>query len=133
MDVSSIVSIVGAVISILGAVVMIYKAKPERKKLEAEGSASIADAAESVATGAKVSNELLLRSIKELEAREKKREQIMKAREAAWDAEIRALKEQVQELEAYKDWAQRLAQQVRNKGDEPVPFLLPPLPHIGRD
>ena len=132
MDISSIVSIVGAVISILGAVVMISKAKPEKKKLEAEGSASIADAAESVATGAKVSNELLLTRIKELEEREEKRERMMKARELAWDAEMRTLKEQVQELERYKDWALRLAQQVRNKGEEPVPFLIP-APNVGRD
>lgn len=122
MDTSSIVSIIGALISILGALVMIYKAKPEKKKLEAEGSASIADAAESVAAGAKVSTELLLTRIKELEAREQKREESMRAREKAWDAEIRMLKEQVQELEAYKDWAQRLVKQIRSKGDEPVPF-----------
>jgi hypothetical protein len=141
-----IFSIVSAVISLLGAFVTIYKIKPEHAKLEAEGRkldsdslSSIANAAESIATGAKVSTDQLLKRIEEMEVREVKREEDLnklKSEEAITRAKLvtlqvdaantRAELDSVKaELIEWKDYAFRLAHQVKSLGYEPVPFKLP--------
>lgn len=108
-------SIIAAIVSIIAAVISIYKARPERRKLEAESLASIAGAAESIANGAKVSNEELAKRIEDMEAREIKREE-----------EVRSLKKELMnvnnKLDEWKDYAMRLNYQVRSYGREPVPF-----------
>ena len=72
------ISILGGLISILGAVATIYsnlyKLKPDRMKTENEAESAIADAAESIASGAKISNEYLLARLLEMEKREKDRD-----------------------------------------------------------
>lgn len=60
------ISIASLILSMIGAVIAIYKAKPEKKKLEADGNSSIADAAESIAGAAKITNEQLLLRIDEM-------------------------------------------------------------------
>jgi len=136
MDVSSIVSIVSAVVSLVGAFVIIYKLQPERKKIIAEGKkieaesrkldsdslSSIANAAESIASGAKVSNEQLLKRIEEMEVREVKREEDIsriKNEAAVTRTELYSVRA---ELIEWKDYAFRLAHQVKSLGHEPVPF-----------
>lgn len=117
-----IFSIVSALVSLLGAFIAIYKIKPERAKLEADSLSSIATAAESIASGAKVSNDQLLRRIEEMEVREVKREEdIGKIKNEA--AVTRAELDNVRaELIEWKDYAFRLAHQVKSLGHEPVPF-----------
>lgn len=112
LNASAIISILGALAAIIGAAVAIYKAVPEKKHIEAQSQNSLADAAESVASGAKISNELLLKRIQELEERETKRER-------EWQKRFEAL---TAELKDYQDWARRLVHQVKSRGDEPVPF-----------
>ncbi len=117
------ITIVGAIISTLGGLAAIYgnlyKLKPESKKLESEGESEIADAAASIANGAKVSNDMLLARLIEMEKREKDRDM----READ-------LLNKVQHLEAsladWQDWANRLVHQLRSLRHEPVPFKLVP-------
>lgn len=110
-----IISFVMALVSVAGAITTIYMVKPERKKKEAEASASIADAAESVAAGAKINNEQLLKRIEEMEVREVKRER-----------ELSIVKNELQQVRAdlveWKDYAFRLSHQVKSLGAEPVPF-----------
>jgi hypothetical protein len=112
LTVSAIVSIIAAVVTVIGAAVSIYKAKPEKNHIEAQSQASLADAAESVASGAKVSSDLLLKRIKELDDR-------MSEREKEWKKRFDELSA---ELADYQDWARRLVHQVKSRGDEPVPF-----------
>lgn len=124
-----IFSIISALVSVVGAFVTIYKIKPERKKLEAESRkldsdslSSIANAAESIASGAKVSNEQLLKRIEEMEVREVKREEDIsriKNEAAGTRAELDSVRA---ELIEWKDYAFRLAHQVKSLGYEPVPF-----------
>ncbi len=124
-----IFSIVSALVSLVGAFVTIYKIKPERAKLEAEGRkldsdslSSIANAAESIATGAKVSNEQLLKRIEEMEVRDAKREEDInkiKNEAAVTRTELDSVRA---ELIEWKDYAFRLAHQVKSLGYEPVPF-----------
>jgi hypothetical protein len=112
LDISAIISILAAVVTLAGAAVTLYKARPERRKIEAEGSHALADAAESVASGAKISTDLLLTRIQELEKREKERDEQWKKR----------FDEVLAELADYKDWTRRLVHQIKSRGDEPVPF-----------
>ncbi len=116
-------SILTAVVSFLGAIATIasnlYKAKAERKKTISEGESAIADAADSIAQGAKVSNDMLLSRLVEMETREKAR-----------DKREKELLEKVNALETsltdWQDWARRLVHQVRSYGKEPVPFKILP-------
>ena len=141
-----LISVISALVSLIGAFIALYKIQPERKKLQAEGRkldadglASIADAAESIATGAKVSTDQLLKRIEEMEVREVKREEDLnrlKSEEANTRAKLvtlqldaantRAELDSVKaELIEWKDYAFRLAHQVKSLGYEPVPFKLP--------
>ena len=116
-------SILTAVVSFLGAIATIasnlYKAKAERKKTVSEGESAIADAADSIAQGAKISNDMLLGRLVEMETREKDR-----------DKREKELLEKVNALETsltdWQDWARRLVHQVRSYGKEPVPFKILP-------
>lgn len=124
-----IFSIISALVSMIGAFVTIYKIKPERKKLESESRkldsdslSSIANAAESIASGAKVSNDQLLKRIEEMEVREVKREEDIgkiKNEAAVTRTELDSVRA---ELIEWKDYAFRLAHQVKSLGYEPVPF-----------
>ncbi len=117
------ISILGGLISILGAVATIYsnlyKLKPDRMKTENEAESAIADAAESIASGAKISNEYLLARLLEMEKREKDR-----------DRREEELRLQVDGLQAsladWQDWARRLVHQLKSYGHEPVPFKILP-------
>ena len=111
----------------------------EGRKLDADGLASIADAAESIATGAKVSTDQLLKRIEEMEVREVKREEdLSKVKYEAVSTRAELVSVQVEatntraeldsvkaELVEWKDYAFRLAHQVKSLGHEPVPFKLP--------
>jgi hypothetical protein len=107
-----------AIVSVVGAIISLYKSKPEKKKIEAEGESALGSAAESIATGAKVSNELLLDRIIELESKNKE----MSAKLLTVTADMANMKN---DLDAWQDWASRLVHQVRSLGHEPVPFIHP--------
>lgn len=110
----TIITVVGGGVT---SYIVLYKAKPERKKLEAESESSIADAAESIVSGAKGSTDLLIRRLEEMDLREIKREQ-----------ELSSLKIKMVSVEAslteWQGWAERLAYQVKSLGHVPVPFKL---------
>ncbi len=112
-------TIISIVVTVVGAIVnnaiALYKARPERNKLEAESGASMADAAESIAGGAKISNDLLLKRIEELDERDQEREKKFVKMQNEFDR-VRL------ELNEWQDWARRLAHQVKSLGHEPVAF-----------
>lgn len=116
-------SILTALVSFVGAIATIasnlYKARAERKKTENEGESAIAEAAESVANGAKISNEMLLNRLVEMETREKHRDK----REKELLDKVKALEVS---LADWQDWANRLVHQLRSHGHEPVPFKFVP-------
>lgn len=62
-----IFSLISMIISVIGAGISILKFKPEIKKLDADSSSSIGEAVESVATGARVTVDMLMSVKKELE------------------------------------------------------------------
>lgn len=117
------VSILTALVSFIGAIATIasnlYKVKAERKKTAAEGESAIADAADSIANGAKISNDMLLNRLVEMETREKDRDK----REKELMDKVNALETS---LTDWQDWARRLVHQVRSYGKEPVPFKVLP-------
>lgn len=129
MDPNNLVvaSIIASVVSLIGAgsalFVAMSKLKPEKKKLGAEADSEIADAADSIAGGAKITTELLLGQIKRMEDREVIRE-----------AKYTALQERFNVLETnflkWKDYAYRLSHQVQSLGHEPVPFDPPIRPTL---
>ena len=61
---SPLVSVIGALVAIY---ISVYKIKPEARKLDADTSSSIADAADTIATGARVTIEMLNGLREELE------------------------------------------------------------------
>jgi len=126
LTLSAIVSIISAIVTVIGASLALYKAKPERRKLDADSNASMAEAAESLASGTKLINDPLMNRIMDLEKREKKRDESERAWKLAWNAEMTDLKQKFEEmrleLDAYKDWALRLDGQRRKAGLDPVPF-----------
>jgi hypothetical protein len=118
-----LISFISAFVSTLGAIAAIginlYKLRAERNKTEAEGDSAIGAAADSIATGAKTSNDLLLRRLEEMEQREEKRDE----READLLRKVTALEAS---LADWQNWARRLVHQLKSHGMEPVPFK--PLP-----
>lgn len=117
------ISIIGAIISAVGGIATImgnlYKVKAEKKKTNNEGESAIAEAAESLANGAKISNDMLLNRLVEMETREKDRDK----REKELLDKVNALETS---LTDWQDWARRLVHQVRSYGKEPVPFKVLP-------
>lgn len=116
-------SILTALVSFVGAIATIasnlYKARAERRKTENEGESAIAEAADSIANGARVSNDMLLTRLIEMEAREKARDK----RETELLEKVRALE---LSLADWQDWARRLVHQLKSHGFEPVPFKILP-------
>ena len=117
--VAVIISIIGTVISVIGAGVAIYKVKPETKKMHAEGESALSEAAESVASGAKIITDLatteLAKRVSEMEDREKDREREL--------SRMRLELEDVKSVLAdWQDWARRLVHQLKSLDIEPVPF-----------
>ncbi len=111
-------TIIASIVSVLGAVITIFKIRPDVRKTNADGDSAIADAAESVANGSKISNEMLMNRIKEMEELGNKR-----------DKDLDKIKEKFAALELelteWKDYAFRLTHQVKSLGYEPVPFKKP--------
>lgn len=116
-------SILTALVSFTGAIATIasnlYKARSERKKIENEGESAIAEAADSIANGARVNNDMLLTRLIEMETREKARDK----RETELLEKVRALE---LSLADWQDWARRLVHQLKSHGFEPVPFKILP-------
>ena len=114
-----LISVLVSVVSLLGSITAIFinwaKLKPEKKKLDAEAHSEIAEAADSIVSGAKVSNELLMTELRRMEKRESEREQKYTHLKSRFDA-LEA------EFILWKDYAIRLSHQVQSLGHEPVPF-----------
>lgn len=113
------ISVGASIVSVLsmafGIFITLAKLRPETRNIDANTQSSLAGAAESVAEGAKVSNDLLLQRIEEMEEREKKRD----VRERQMLFEFEKVKSA---LADWQDWARRLVHQVKSLGHEPVPF-----------
>jgi hypothetical protein len=118
-----ILSVLSLIITIVGAaatiVINLSKARPEAKKISSEGDSAIANAADSIANGAKISSELLLQRLEEMELREKARD----TREEQLQAQLEAVQAS---LADWQDWARRLVHQLKSHGYEPVPFKVAP-------
>lgn len=117
--ITSIVSVMGAIFNI---VIPLLKLKPEKKKLNAETESEIAEAADSIVSGAKISNELLIQQMQRMENREKAREEKYTQRELEYKELVNRFDMLEAELLAWKDYAYRLSHQVQSLGHEPVPF-----------
>lgn len=115
-------SILASAVSVIGAVITIYKLKPDIRKTKMDGDSAIADAAESLANGAKITNEMLMARITQMEEREKKRDKLDVER----DQREEQLRVQLASMQAsladWQDWARRLVHQLKSHGYEPVPF-----------
>lgn len=115
-------TILASTVSVIGAIITIYKLKPEVRKARADGDSAIADAAESVANGAKITNEMLMSRIAQMEKREKDRD-VRDAERDKREEQLRAQLSSVQEsLADWQDWARRLVHQLKSHGYDPVPF-----------
>lgn len=108
-------TILASIVSVIGAIITIYKIKPEVRKTNADGDSAIADAAESLANGAKITNEMMMARILDMEKREEARDK----REAELRKELDSVKSA---LADWQDWARRLVHQLKSHGYEPVPF-----------
>lgn len=140
LDVSAIVSMVGAVATIAGVIFALVKLLPELKKTQAETYSQIADASESIATGAKVSNEFLRDQIKDLAAlrlkdiadRQKEKEETaivideLKRQQIATDKLVAEQRREIvkwkEQAEKWQDYANRLSHQVISLRGTPVPL-----------
>ena len=136
LDVSAIISIIGAVATVIGVTLALVKLLPELRKSKADTYSQIAEASESIAAGAKASNEFLRSQINDLmelrkqdiEDRRKEKEETdnviseLKHKQVASD---KLIIEQRKELLDWKDWATRLNHQLISVGETPVPFLNP--------
>ena len=120
-----LLAVISAIISALGAIATIgsnlYNLRANRKKLENEGDSAIGSAADSIAKGAKTSNDLLLARLDEMEARE----QLRDMRE---EDMLRKIADLETNLADWQDWARRLVHQLKSHGMDPVPFK--PLPKV---
>jgi len=113
------VTVIAAMVSVVGAIssaaILIYKARAEVSGLKASEISSYAGASESIADGAKVSNELLLQRIEELTKKDADTSEKLETLQHDF-AKIRL------ELNEWQDWARRLSHQVKSLGHEPVAF-----------
>ena len=126
LDVGAWVSLIGSVVSVVGAGAAIYvlitKQPSDRRKTDSDSFAAIAEASESIASGAKVSNEFLRDQIGELKKRDEEREKKLKEVEDRLITGEKINLEIRRELIAWQDWAKRLSHQVISLGGSPVPF-----------
>lgn len=129
LDVSAIVSIVGAVVTISGVIVALVKLLPDLKKTQAETYSQIAGASESIATGAKVSNEFLRDQIKDLKKESEETKAIideLKRQQIATDKLVAEQRREIvkwkEEAEKWQGYANRLSHQVISLRGVPVPF-----------
>lgn len=97
--------IIPLIISLISIGVVLYKTRPEVRKMNGEARQSSADAAESFANAAAT----YALQVTQLQAKVEKQE-----------SQIEALTLEVQKLQIYKRWAERLALQVKSLGYEPV-------------
>lgn len=129
-----------AIISIVVMVVNVLKYKPEKKKTEADTASSLAEGAESIANGAKISNEMLLERIKEGELRADKFEKdadrkineltnlLRVERDARISLEVKLLNETAARLRAERlisalqEYIEELKALMRTKDLSPPPF-----------
>ena len=126
IDTGAVISIISAIIGTIGAIVTLIKVRPEAGKIksetrknDADSVSSIAEAAESIVTGAKVSNDFLLQRMAEMVKRERERDEKINQLEQTI-ADMREKYEK--ELTAWQDWAKRLSHQVISMGGTPVLF-----------
>lgn len=133
LDVSAIISIIGAAATVIGVTLALVKLLPELRKSKADTYSQIAEASESIAAGAKASNEFLRSQINDLmelrkqdiEDRRKEKEETdkvigeLKYKQVASD---KLILEQRREILAWQDWAKRLNHQLISVGETPVPF-----------
>lgn len=112
-------TLISAIVSVLGAAVtagiLLYEAKAKRDVLKATETSSMADAAESVASGAKMSNEMLMQRLSELDIVNKNMDEKFNRLQHDFDKMTINLAE-------WQDWARRLSHQVKSLGHEPVAF-----------
>jgi len=145
LDVSAIISIIGAFATILGVTLALVKLLPELRKTKADTYSQIAEASESIAAGAKVSNEFLRGQIndlmelrkKDIEDRRREKEETDKIIEELKRQQIvtdKLVAEQRREIIAWQDWAKRLNHQLISVGETPVPFKPKPIEeYLDRD
>lgn len=147
IDINAAISITGAIITIIGVIVAIVKLGPELKEKKANTISQIAEASESLATGAKVSNEFLLERIvdqkklidelkgqiedeKKIRERDKKETAMvmeeLRRQQIATDKIVieqrREIVEWQQKAERWQDYATRLSYQVMSYKGIPIPF-----------
>jgi hypothetical protein len=126
LDAGAWISIISGIVSVAGAIAAIYvlitKMPSDRRKTDSDSFAAIAEASESIASGAKVSNEFLRDQISELKKRDKEREEKLKEVEDRLITGEKINLEIRRELIAWQDWAKRLSHQVISLGGSPVPF-----------
>lgn len=131
-----ILSVLSLIITIAGAAVTIAinlrKAKPEAKKIESEGESAIAEAADSIANGAKISTEMLVARLVEMETREKAREKKERERDVREAEMVAEMQEIRSSLSDWQDWARRLVHQLKSHGHEPVPFKIDPASKLAK-
>jgi hypothetical protein len=89
-QISLVFTIIGACISVAGAIVSFLKLKPEKRKMDADAGASIGDAAQSVADGARVTVEMLMNVKKELE-------ESLKRERMAYQAELKQVRDELKD------------------------------------
>ena len=118
------VSIGGGIVGMLGAItttyMLFYKAPSERKRTDSESIQAIADASESVATGARVSSEVMQNALAALIAKDKARDESDKRRAQEYADREKARDEQEsQRAQEYADRekARDEREQLREKGE----------------
>jgi hypothetical protein len=126
LDAGAWVSLIGSIVSVVGAGAAIYvlitKQPSDRRKTDSDSFAAIAEASESIASGAKVSNEFLRQQIDELKKRDEDRQKKLNEVEERQIVGDKINLEIRRELIAWQDWAKRLSHQVISLGGSPVPF-----------
>lgn len=101
----SLTEIVSLIVSLISIGVVLYKTRPEVRKMQGEARQSSADAAESFANAAAT----YALQVTQLQAKVEKQEK-----------QISDLIIEVQKLQIYKRWAERLVLQIKSLGYEPV-------------
>jgi len=122
----SYVSIIGGIVSIAGAIVTTYilikKIPFDLRHTDSESTNSIAEASESLAKSATVTNEFLRQQISEMIEREKRDHIELEVMRIDLDKLKKIQEAQSIEIAAWQDWAKRLSHQVVSLGGVPVAF-----------
>lgn len=113
MDLGTVATLIAAIAALIGVYITWRKLKPERKVLDSEADQKRADAAQKYQA-------MLLQSAQ--------REQDLMTRVEALENKMELLEKELGEtkkaLEDWKNYADRLAHQIRSRGMIPVPFSL---------